>query len=101
MAEEPVQRRQSLRNYLEKELESARQTAIRILFVAIFPSLFAVLFFNYGIEKLGPSKASVYNYLAPVIIALLAYVFLGEAIAAFHVIGAVLIISGVYITARN
>ena len=76
-------------------------TIFSILFVAMFPSLFAVLFFNYGIEKLGPSKASVYNYLAPVITAALAYVFLGEAIAAFHVVGAVLIVSGVYITARH
>lgn len=76
-------------------------TISSILFVAIFPSLLGVLFLNYGIAKLGPSKASVYNYLTPVITAVLAYVFLGEAIAAFHVIGAVLIISGVYITARH
>ncbi len=76
-------------------------TIFSILFVAIFPSLLAIMFFNYGIEKLGPSKTSVYAYFMPVITAALAYIFLGEAIAAFHVIGTVLIISGVYMAARG
>ena len=72
---------------------------LSILFVTIFSTLLAGSFFNIGIEKLGPTKTSTYHYLMPVITALLAYVFLGEAIAAFHVIGTVLIISGVYMTA--
>ncbi len=76
-------------------------TIFSILFVAIFPTVLAITFSNYGIEKLGPSKTSVYAYFMPVITAALAYIFLGEAIAAFHVIGAVLIISGVYMAARR
>jgi drug/metabolite transporter (DMT)-like permease len=76
-------------------------TILSILFVAIFPSLLAASFFNYGIEKIGPSKASAYNYLTPVITAVLAFVFLDEAIAAFHVIGTILIIFGVYLTAKH
>ena len=81
---------------------SALATSVfSILFVAIFPTVLAVMFSNYWIEKLGPSKTSVYAYFMPVITAAFAYIFFGEAIAAFHVIGTVLIISGVYLAARS
>lgn len=77
------------------------ETSLSIVFVAIFPSLLAVMFFNYGIEKLGPSTAATYHYFMPVITAVLAYMFLGEAVAWFHVIGASMIIFGVYLAASS
>ena len=76
-------------------------TVLSIVFVAIFPSLLAVMFYNQGIKILGPNKASVYMYFMPVITAVLAFLFLGETIAMFHVFGTVLIILGVYTTARG
>ena len=76
-------------------------TALSILFVAIFPTVLAVMFYNYGIEKLGPNKAGVYMYSLPVIAAVLAFLFLGEAIAMFHVIGMIVIVLGIFLTVRG
>jgi drug/metabolite transporter (DMT)-like permease len=77
------------------------ETGLSIVFVAIFPSLLAVMFYNYGIEKLGPSTAATYHYFMPVITAILAYVFLGEAFAWYHAIGTGMILSGVYLAASS
>ena len=76
-------------------------TSLSIAYVVIFPSLIAVMAFNYGIEKLGPSTASSYHNFMPVVTALLAYVFLGEAIVWFHVVGTVMILFGVYLAASG
>lgn len=65
-----------------------------ILFVAVFPSILAIMFWHYGIEKLGPNRTNVFYYLVPVFTAALGYAFLGEAIAWFHAAGAVLIVAG-------
>ena len=47
-------------------------------------SVGAITLWNNGIARLGPSRASMYIYLVPVVTAVLGYVFLGEAIAAYH-----------------
>lgn len=77
------------------------ETSISIIYVAVFPSLLAVMFFNYGIEKLGPSTAATYHYFMPVITAVLAYIFLAEAIAWFHIVGTGMILLGVYLAASS
>lgn len=77
------------------------ETGLSIVYVAIFPSLLAVMFFNYGIEKLGSSTAATYHYFMPVVTAVLAYFFLGEAIAWYHIVGAGMILSGVYLAASS
>ena len=77
------------------------ETTFSIFYVALFPTLVAIMFFNYGIEKIGASMASAYHYLTPVITAVLAYLFLGEALAWFHVVGTVAIIVGVYLSSSK
>lgn len=76
-------------------------TTLSIGFVAIFPSLLTVMFLNYSIEKLGPGTATVYHYFMPVVTAGLAFLFLNEAIAWFHLIGTALILLGVYLTVHR
>ncbi len=65
-----------------------------ILYVAVFPSILAYLFWNRGVELLGSSRAGLFICLVPVFAAVLAMVFLHERLHAFHIYGLLLIIGG-------
>jgi drug/metabolite transporter (DMT)-like permease len=71
-----------------------------IAYVAIFPSLLAYIFYNRGVELLGPARAGLYLFLIPVFGALLAVAFLGERLHPFHAAGFAFIIAGVLIGNR-
>jgi drug/metabolite transporter (DMT)-like permease len=66
-----------------------------VLYVAIFPSLLAYVFYNRGVELLGPTRSGFYLFLIPVFGGILATIFLGERLYPFHLIGFALIIGGV------
>jgi drug/metabolite transporter (DMT)-like permease len=70
-------------------------TIAAVSYTAIFPSLVAYIFYNRGVELLGPARAGLYFFLVPVFGALLATVFLGEQLHAYHAAGFALIIAGV------
>ena len=66
-----------------------------IAYVAIFPSILSFLFFNRGVELIGPNRAGVYLHLMPLFGAILAVLLLGEELRSFHLVGAVLIAGGI------
>lgn len=68
---------------------------LAIAYVGLFPSLIAYLCFNRGVELLGPSTTGLYLNIMPVIGALLAVIFLNEAIRWFHFAGIALIAMGI------
>jgi drug/metabolite transporter (DMT)-like permease len=74
--------------------------ALSLLFVATLPSVAAITFWNHGITRLGPARATMYLYLVPVATAALGFAFLGETIAPYHVAGALLIVAGVAASTR-
>jgi drug/metabolite transporter (DMT)-like permease len=71
------------------------------LYVAIFPGLLAYGLWNYGVQQLGSSSAAMSAYLIPLFSAALAWIFLGEQLAAYHGLGGLLIMLGVYMVTRN
>jgi drug/metabolite transporter (DMT)-like permease len=71
-----------------------------ILYMALFPSVLAFIFWNQSVKEIGPNKAGLFLYLMPVFGAILSAVFLGEAIQTFHLIGISLIYSGIHLTTR-
>lgn len=71
-----------------------------LLYVALFPSVLAFIFWNQAVREVGPNKAGLFLYLMPVFGALLSAVFLGESIRSFHLIGMALIFSGIHLTTR-
>ena len=77
------------------------KAALAILYTAIFPSLLAYLFYNRGVELLGPSKAGAYINLVPLFAAVLGLLILGEQPHHYHFFGFVLILSGVAIVSRQ
>jgi drug/metabolite transporter (DMT)-like permease len=72
-----------------------------IVYVAIFPSLLAYIFYNRAVELLGPAAAGIYMFLIPAFGAALAVVFLHEELAWFHAAGFALILCGVMIGNRG
>lgn len=66
-------------------------------YLAIFPSVLAYLFWNYGIAKLGAQRAGLFIHLVPVWGMLLSVVFLNEQVHAFHLGGIGLIFAGIYL----
>jgi drug/metabolite transporter (DMT)-like permease len=77
------------------------KTFVSLAFVAIFPSVVAILLWNSAIGRIGPSRAGVYMYLTPVYAAIFAIPLLGESIGVYHVVGGVLIIIGVTLSSRK
>lgn len=72
-----------------------------LAFVAVFPSIVAILSWNYAISRLGPSTSGIYFFLVPVITAGLAYLFLGEPVAWYHYAGGALIVASVWLAGRG
>ncbi|HQK79871.1 MAG TPA: DMT family transporter [Syntrophales bacterium] len=67
------------------------------LFLGLFPSILAYLCWNIGVGRVGPSTAAMFLYLLPIFAAFLSFVFLGERISAYHVLGGALIFIGLYL----
>lgn len=77
------------------------KTFVSLAFVAVFPSVVAILIWNIAIGRIGPSRSAFYMYLTPVFAAMFAIPLLGESIGVYHIIGAVLIVIGVTLSSRN
>ena len=72
-----------------------------VLYVAIFPSVIAMAAWNRGVELIGANRAGPFLHFVPLYSAVLAYSLLGEQLRAYHLLGFVLILSGVYFAARR
>lgn len=75
--------------------------ALAMVYVAIFPSTLAYLFFNRGVELIGANRAAPFFHLMPVFGSILAIIFLGERPQLFHGVGYILVLAGVFIAARR
>lgn len=83
------------------QMQPTMLTASVLLFVAIFPGVFAYLCWSRGIEAVGASRGGVFLHLIPFYGAVLATTLLGERLMGFHVVGCALILSGVWFAARR
>jgi drug/metabolite transporter (DMT)-like permease len=68
--------------------------------VALFSSVLAYIFWNRGVEEVGANVAGLFVHLMPVFGIVLAWLFLGERLANFHVAGIALILTGIWVTSR-
>ncbi len=66
-----------------------------ILFLAVFVSAVSVLFWNLAIRSVGPNRATIFLNLIPVFGVVLAIIFLGEHLFAYHVIGVAFVVLGI------
>jgi drug/metabolite transporter (DMT)-like permease len=72
-----------------------------LLFVAIGPSLLAYRAWATGVGRVGPSVAGFFANLTPLFAALLSTLLLGEPPQLYHAAGFVLIVGGIWVSARR
>ena len=76
-------------------------TVATLIYVVIFPSTLAYLFFNRGIALIGPNRAAPFFHLVPVFGSAMAILLLGEQPRLFHLVGYLLVLAGVVIASRQ
>ena len=77
------------------------QVVVALATVATFSSVLAYIFWNRGVEEVGPQVAGLFVHLMPVYGVLLATLFLGESLEVYHVVGIAFILAGIAITSHG
>lgn len=71
------------------------------LWVAIFPSFLAQIFYLRGVDLIGPGRTGVFVNLVPVFAAVMAVTLIAEPFAPFHGVALVLVIGGIWLAQRK
>jgi drug/metabolite transporter (DMT)-like permease len=89
----------ALRSLIQGELAGISLKAWGCLLVVSFlGNALSHLFWITGIFKIGPTKTTVYQTLVPLVAIFIAVMVLGESLALAQMVGAALILGGVYLT---
>ncbi len=84
-----------------RTLQLSPNSTAGLIYMMIFPSLVAYLFYNRGIELIGANRGGAFLHVVPLFGAIMAVVFLGENLEIFHIIGFIAIICGVVMTTKK
>lgn len=76
-------------------------TIMGVLYIGVFASVLAFMFWNKGVAQLGPNRAGMFIHLIPFSGAVLSVVFLGEGVALYHISGAIFIFSGIALSSQE
>lgn len=76
------------------------ENTLAILYIAVFGTVIASLWFVQGVSRIGPARTAVYANLTPIFGVLLGYLILSEPIHLSMVLGGVIVIAGVTLTNR-
>ena len=83
---------------IQKELKVLKNNYLIFLYVSIFASITSYYLWHYGIDKIGVSKTVQFTHLMPIFGIVLASIFLKETLEAYHLLGAMLIAFGIYLS---
>jgi drug/metabolite transporter (DMT)-like permease len=70
-------------------------------YVVLFAGLGSYILWNKAVVIVGPNKAGIFLHLMPVFSSFMAIFFLNEKLMNFHVIGAIIIIIGIYLSSKK
>jgi drug/metabolite transporter (DMT)-like permease len=84
----------------EGHAEFTPATIGAMLYVGLFPSFLGYIFWNRGVAEVGSNVAGIFVHLMPAFGSLLAWMFLGESIHLYHLVGIALILAGIALTTR-
>lgn len=73
-------------------------SALALLYLIIFGSLFAFSAFNYLLAKVGPTRTSTYAYVNPIVAMILGWAFGHEDVGANAIVAMALVLIGVGVT---
>ncbi|MGV8980347.1 DMT family transporter [Clostridium sp.] len=74
---------------------------VAILLLALISTVVALMAFLEGVRIIGPSEASIFSTIEPIVALTLGILILGESISARIVIGSILILTSVFILTRE
>jgi len=72
-----------------------------VLAIALLSTVVAIITFSAGLERVGPTSASVLSTFEPVTTVVLAAVFMGEAVSPLRIAGGALILMAVILLAKG
>lgn len=72
-----------------------------ILYLIIFPSWLAYLFWNKGIESIGATRGEIFTHFIPLFSVLLSVIILKEKLHLYQIISAILILIGIYFCSKQ
>jgi drug/metabolite transporter (DMT)-like permease len=70
-------------------------------YVVLFAGLGAYILWNKAVVIVGPNKAGIFLHLMPVFSSFMAIFLLNEKLMNFHIIGAIIIIVGIYLSSKK
>jgi len=73
---------------------------LALVYIALFTSLLAQMFFMRSVELVGPGRAAIFHNLTPVLGALLSVLLLGETLALYHFTALAMVLGGIFICER-
>ena len=83
------------------ELNLDKNFFLILIYVAIFPAIAAYYFWQKGVEIIGPNRASMFIQLMPLFSAVMAIIIFKEKFELYHFVGAIFILSGIYLSNRK
>lgn len=86
-------------NYRYSEISAG--TWIEIIYLGIITSIVGYVLWYYALSKIEASKVAVFTNGQPIATAILSAIFLGQVITTTFIVGAIITITGVFITQRN
>jgi len=81
-----------------QDMVIAKHYILVFVYVSLFASVLSFYFWHKGIHQIGANKTGQFVHLMPLFGSILAYLFLGEKLHLYHVIGACLIAIGIYLS---
>ena len=75
--------------------------ALLILYLAVFPSILAYLFWNYGVATIGSHTTGLFICFIPVFTPIIASIFLNESLYSYHYVAILLIILSVIVVHKT
>ena len=74
---------------------------LTLSYVVIFPGLTSFIFWIKGISLIGSNRAGIFLHLMPIFSTILAIIIFGEKFMIYHLIGALLIITGIILSSKK
>ena len=74
---------------------------LTLTYVVLFPGLASFIFWIKGISIIGSNRSGIFLHLMPIFSTIMAIIIFGEKFMIFHLIGAVLIITGIILSSRG
>ena len=70
-------------------------------YVVLFPGLASFFFWIKGIAIIGSNRAGIFLHLMPIFSAVMAIIIFNEKFMVFHLIGAMLIVTGIFLSTKG